>query len=716
MSSRKTTKERLQKALDYLQIGQIDLAEKVYLDCIDDAIENNVIYANLGAICLMKQELKRAVFFLKKALFIQPKDSDALNNLAIAYKELKNYYEAFDYAFKSIRVKPSCSNYYQTLALIYLDSGDIVNSIRYFNKVLELEPNSFKAYSFLGRAFKLQNQYSLAIENYQKALLIRPNHLDSIIGLGNLFRNQFKFELAINYFEKVINIQKDNYKALHGLAITYGLMGFYPKAKLLFEEVLLINPNFESALINLGHIEFRNKCYVKAITLYQQVLSINPLQKSLIIYLLRSKAHICDWSDYSQDISLLENIDSGNNAISPMLFMSFQDKPNLSLSRAKNFFLQNFKRESKEIKKIKKSKIRIAYFSANFNNHPVTLLIRYILKLHNRDEFEVFAYSYSTFEEDEFTWEIRNNVDKYIDIKGLDDLKVLRQVREDSIDIAIDLMGFTTDTRFALFSYRLAPIQISYLGYPGTTGSDAIDYLIADRFLIPESHQRFYSEEVIYLPNTYLAHDDRLIPKGIKKDTLEDFPKDKVIFTSFNANYKISKTIFDVWIEILLTFEESILWIYASNELSKKNLILYAEDNGLNAERLIFSKKVSIESHLNRHQNADVFLDTFCYSSGATAWLSLASGVPIVTLCGNSYTARMSSSLLQAIDMTELITYNLKDYKQLALKLARDKDYLHHVKSKLKMSLEDSSIFNSQLFTKELDNLYKKLYIKHFNT
>tara|TARA_Y100001968_G_scaffold299186_1_gene309618 strand:- start:201 stop:2351 length:2151 start_codon:yes stop_codon:yes gene_type:complete len=715
MSSSKSPKEKIQEAFSSLQSGNLINAEKIYLDCINNGIANNVVYGNLGAIYLIQREWNHAIPYLKQALLLKKDDADALNNLAIAYKEIKDFKLAFEYAFNSIRIHASNPNYHKTLALIYLDSGDIINSIHSLNKVIELNPNSFQAYSLLGNTFKLQKNYFLATKNYQKALLIKSNHLESIIGLGQLSLDQYQFEIAIKYFKKAINIQKNNYKALHGLATTYAVIGNHQKAKLLFKEVLLINPNFEAALINLGHIQFRNNDYLNAIRSYEKAFKINPLQKSLIIHLLTCKANICDWSEYNNEILLFESIDSFDDAISPMLFMSFQDKPDLNLTRSRNFYLQNFKREEKKIIKVKKSKIRIAYFSANFNNHPVTLLIKYILKLHNRDQFEVFAYSYSAFKEDEYTKEIRTNVDKYININRLDDVQAVNIIRGDSIDIAIDLMGYTTDTRFTLFSYRVAPIQISYLGYPGTSGSDCMDYLIADKFLIPESHKRFYSEEILYLSKVYLANDDRLIPKGKENKEENNLPKDKFIFTSFNNNYKITKTIFDTWLDILLAFDESVLWLFASNSLSKNNLLKYAKKKGVSSNRFIFAEKVSIEAHLNRHQSGDVFLDTCYYSSGCTAWFSLAAGVPIVTLCGKSYTARMSSSLLNALNLNELITYNLNDYKKIALKLAEDKDYLFDIKSKLNLSLKDSTIFNSILFAKELDSLFKKVYYKTFN-
>ena len=715
MSSSKSSDEKFQEAFDFLQLGNLNNAEKIYLDLIDNGIENNVIFANLGAISLLRKNWENSILYLKKALFIKKDDANSLNNLAIAYKELKDYPQALEYANKSIKIQDSNPNFHQTLALIYLDCGDVFNSINSLNKVINLEPISPRAFSLLGKAYKIQKNYYLANKNYQKALFIKPNHIDSLIGLGSISIDQYKFQKAIEYFEDVINIQKHNFHALHGLAITYGSIGDHEKAKLFFNKVLSINPDFEEALINIAHIEFRNKNYIEAISFYKRAMNINPLNKELIIYILNCKASICDWSEYKENISLLKSMDAFNQDISPMLFMPFEDNPAYILTRARNFYLKNFKRESQKILKIKKSKIRIAYFSANFNDHPVTLLMKYILKLHDRDKFEVFAYSYSAFEDDKYTKEIRCNVDQFIDIYSLDEIQIVNKVREDSIDIAIDLMGYTADTRFSIFSYRVAPIQISYLGYPGTTGSSSIDYLIADRFLIPESYKKFYSEKIIYLSNCYLAHDDRLIPNIKEKKEIYDLPKDQLIFTTFNTNYKINKNIFDIWMDLLLSFDKSVLWLYASNQLTKNNLLLYAKNKGVNPKRLIFAYKVPIETHINRLLQGHIFLDTCYYSSGATAWFALAAGLPIVTLCGRSYTSRMSSSLLNALGLTELITYNFDDYKQLALKLAKDKDYLNYIKNKLKVAIKNSSLFNSKLFAKELDDLYRKLYVENFN-
>ena len=287
-------------------------------------------------------------------------------------------------------------------------------------------------------------------------------------------------------------------------------------------------------------------------------------------------------------------------------------------------------------------------------------------------------------------------------------------VRKDGIDIAVDLKGFTKNTRLSIFSLRVAPIQISYLGYPGTIGSSCIDYIIADKIVIPEIYKKFYSEKVVYMPDCYQCNDSlRAVSKKIFKKSDLGLNDDNFIFACFNANNKISSEEFDIWMNILKRIDNSILWLYKSNDYSEINLKKESENRGVESSRIIFADRVPNDLHLSRIKCADLFLDTFNYNAHTTASDALWANIPIITRQGKSFSARVCSSLLKSLELDELIVKNNTEYEEKALFIAKNKNYLKKLKFRLNQNKLKSSLFDSEKFTRNLEKLYLKL-IKGF--
>jgi len=309
-----------------------------------------------------------------------------------------------------------------------------------------------------------------------------------------------------------------------------------------------------------------------------------------------------------------------------------------------------------------------------------------------------------------------NSVDVFHDVRAMIDTQVLELARSERLDIAVDLKGYTEGGRVNLFSYGLAPIQISYLGYPGTLGADFIDYIIADPVVIPEDNRRFYSENIIYLPKTYQPNDNRRVIAD-KEFTREEMglPNDGFVFCCFNNNYKISPSEFDVWMRLLGKAEASVLWLLKSNKWSEDNLKREAEARGISGDRLIFAEKLSLAEHLARHRLADLFLDTFNYNAHTTASDALWAGLPVITKLGQGFAARVAGSLLSAVGLRELITENEAEYEALALKLATTPTELAQIKSKLAANRLTEPLFDGEMYTKDLERAYQIAYNRYFN-
>ncbi|ABV50915.1 Predicted O-linked N-acetylglucosamine transferase, SPINDLY family [Prochlorococcus marinus str. MIT 9215] len=566
------------------------------------------------------------------------------------------------------------------LGSIEFQSNNFLEAISYFEraKIIKLK-NQEQIYTFLIYCYGKLKNYSKATELFHESLEKYPRSEKLIFTYAEIAKEKNNFQEFIRLYKEAISINPNNYKALS----------------------------------NLGAVYEKLKEFSNAIETYKKAIEIAPDVSHLKVDYLSSKSFACDWSDEDYKKQILTSVGIVGQAISPFELLPLEDDPQKHLIRAENFFKQRFKKTSKKLKFKPKNKIRIGYFSSDFYRHATMFLMKRIFECHDKTKFEIFIYSFSDYE-DIFTDKLKKNVKKFINITSLSDEEAADIARKDELDIAVDLKGFTKDTRLSIFSLRVAPIQISYLGYPGTIGSSCIDYIIADKVVIPANLKRFYSEKVIYMPNCYQCNDNkRLVSK--KKFQKSDFglSEHNFVFACFNANNKITLVEFNIWMRLLKKVKNSILWLYKSNNYSMMNLKKEAEKQGVQSKRIIFADKMLNEDHLSRIKFADLFLDTFHYNAHTTASDALWAEVPVVTKQGQSFSARVCSSLLTALNLEELITKENFEYENLAYKIASDKSYLMSLRKKLKEEKLTSSLFDSEKFTKDLENIYQELINAH---
>ena len=542
------------------------------------------------------------------------------------------------------------------------------------------EKNHMKAIEYLTKAKSLTKEISLKLFF---------GLVNSYILLKDIKKARFLLDEAIN------NNSKSEFIIFNYAKIEEDLFNFN-KAIKLYEKGLKLDPKNYKALSNLGGLYQKINNYPKAIEVYKKAINFQPDISHLKVSLLISKAFACDWSDIQYTKDLLKKIDSEDQSICPFAIYPFQDDPFKHMKRAEKFFEREYKKEQQNITYNPKNKIRIGYFSADFYKHATMFLMRRIFELHDKNKFEIFIYSCSN-KQDIFTEELKNNVKKFINITNISDEEAANIVRKDEIDIAIDLKGYTKNTRLSIFSLRVAPIQISYLGYPGTLGADCIDYIIADKVVIPDSYKKFYSEKILYLPDCYQCNDrERLVSKKIFKKRDIGLSEDDFVFSCFNANNKISPIEFDIWMNLLKRVKNSFLWLYKSNDYSVINLKKESEKRGVESKRIIFADRIPNEEHLSRIRCADLFLDTFNVNAHTTASDCLWAGVPIITKQGKSFSARVCSSLLTAINLEELIVKDNAEYEEKAFKIATNSDYLKKLKNRLNRNKFNSSLFDSK--------------------
>jgi protein O-GlcNAc transferase len=359
-------------------------------------------------------------------------------------------------------------------------------------------------------------------------------------------------------------------------------------------------------------------------------------------------------------------------------------------------------------------RIRIAYLSADFQNHPTAYLAAGWFEAHDRSRFETIAVSFGPDTNDDMRQRLRGVFERFIDAQSLTNRQIAERLRALEIDIAVDLKGYTTNSRAGIFALRPAPIQVGYLGYPGTMAASYMDYILADEVVIPSDHAPFYTEKIVWLPGTYQVNDRaRRISDQTPSRAELSLPDEGFVFCCFNNSYKIRPAIFDIWMRLLRQVEGSVLWLFEENGSAAQNLRLEAERRGVAPERLVFAPHVPAAEHLARHRHADLTLDTLPYNAHTTASDSLWAGVPVLTCLGTTFAGRVAASLLKAIGLPELITTSLEDYEALALRIAREPDLRAALKQKLARNRDTFPLFDTARFTRHTEAAYTTMWERH---
>jgi len=625
--------------------------------------------------------------------------------------------EALETYLKILPEQKNNSKLNYLIGVIYLQSKKFELAVDFFEKTINLDKNNLGAYNNLGASLQQLRRFEQAVKVYEKVLSLKPDFTDALNNLATCFANLKKYDQAISYFEKILKINKNNSVVYNNLGNIYKELNQHKKSIENYNKALEINPNYHLTYLNLGDTLIELKDYNGALINYKNLIKLSPKHHFIEGKILHTNMQICNWENYVNDLkNLFQSLEKHEKIIDPFSIVSLTEKADHQ-KRASEIF-SNYKFPTQLENKINSDKnnlkTRLGYFSPDFCDHPVLHLIFDVFKNHNKNKFEIFAFSFGPRKKDEMTKQVKKYFNKFIDINDKSDEEVAMLSRKMGIDIAIDLCGFTNFNRAGIFSQRAAPLQVNFLGYPGTMGSTFIDYLIADRIVIPEDQKLNYSENIAYLPNCYQPN---MAVKNISKTKItrneEGLPVDAFVFCNFNSNYKITPEIFEVWMNILKNVSNSVLWLLETNNESSKNIIKEAKKNNINENRIIFAKHLPNKDHLKRIELADIFLDTFPYSAHTTASDFVRVGIPLITLKGESFASRVASSILNQVNLNELVTKNKNEYQELAISIGMDNEKLKNLKEKLKGSISDSNLFNSVLYTKHLEDLFINLSKKN---
>ncbi len=604
-------------------------------------------------------------------------------------------------------------------ALEHQNSGDATEAKRLFKEVLDLQPTNFAALYSLAVLASQQEEHNEALDWIRKAIATGQNYAPAFFVEAVVLQALGRFDESLVSYEQAVAVDPHYESAMINRSNLYYEVKQHVKALESFAEVLKVNPNSDKALAGQGIILTEMNKFDMAIPLFERLLEVNPEFEYGQGLLLHAEQHCCDWRRFKESRESIEHgVHAGQRVCKTLPFMSFSNSPDDLLHCVKIFATHMFPPRSKHLwqgEKYQHDKIRLAYVSPDFREHPVGHLMAGVIEHHDKSQFETIAISLGIDDKGSLRQRFETAFSQFIDVRGKKSWEIAELIRSLEVDILVDLAGYTADSRTDVFAYRPAPIQVNYLGYPGSLGVDYLDYILADRVVIPEEHQAFYSEKVAYLPHAYLPTDSNLkIAERTPSRKEMGLPETGVVFCSFNHDYKINPPMFDVWMRLLDQVPGSVLWLMKLNEPAQHNLRREAEQRGIDPDRLIFATRVPlVEDHLARYRLADMFLDTTPYNAHTTASDCLRLGLPVVTYLGNTFSGRVAASLLQAIGLPELITHSFAEYEALALQLARDSALLASIKAKLLENQKTYPLFKTDVFCQNLEQVFGKMMDAH---
>ena len=654
--------------------GENNIYKKPNKIFVDPSIEEIIDYAINAQ---LKGNLEEAIKCYKYCIDKGINDSRVLCNYGLILVKLGELENAQLMMEKSIEISPNDTLSYNNLSGILQELGKYNEAEAILNKSLEIDNKNSITYSNLGTVLLYQGKLDRAELILKKSLAINPNEGNSYLSLGVVMRLLGKTKEAVEFTNKAIDIQ----------------------------------PNNDAAYCNLGDLFMISSEYKKAITTFEKALNLNNNNSSAKFGLIICKGHICDWSNYNVNNYWINNLGIIGKPLNPYPFLLYDDNPINHLKRSKKYAKKIFsKKEIVDFQKKKEGKIKIGYFSEDFKDHAVTHMITSLLELHDKNIFEIFLYSF-TIKEDFYTNKLKNLGCIFKDIKDFNEPQTIELVRSDNLNIAIDLMGYTGNNRYFIFRNRIAPIQINYLGFPGTMGSKFYDYIIGDKLIIPKKDERFYTEKVLRLKNYFPPNTCGAMISPEVSFSRKDFriPDNAFIFTCFNDNKKITPKEFDIWMNLLYEIKDSILWLSKSNNFSVINLKRAAEKRNINPDRIIFAERLKKkEEHLARYKISDLGLDTFNYNGHTTTSDALWTGLPVLTKTGKSFASRVAASILNSFDLNDLITSTEKEYEERALYLAQNRNEIIKFKKQLK-TMNNEILLKSEIYAREIENLYMKI-------
>jgi protein O-GlcNAc transferase len=635
-------------------------------------------------------------------------------------------------------------------ALALHQKGDLEDAGSLYEDALRLDPHCFEARSMLGRVRLSQGRVHDATAELEKALVLKPDSLETLCSLGNALAAAQRYDEAVACYNGALSIRPDYFDALNNRGNTLSAVALHHEAIASYDAAVAVHPQHPAPYFNRGLARFalhqraeaiadfdavlaRDPGHAEALQVrghalrilrrdeeaaasYNEAVRRDPSLKYAMGDALHARMQLCDWTDHESALQrMLDGVKEGRPVAVPFVLLTLSDDPQAQLACATRYAQINHSLAPVPFGTTRRSgprKIRLAYLSAKFHNHAGARLIAELLELHDRERFDLFGVSFGPkVAGDRMVERLESCFREFIDVRTLGDSDIVELIRARGVDIAVDLVGYGENARTNIFALRAAPVQVSFLGYPGTMGAPFIDYIVGDEVVIPRGYEHYYSEQVVRLAATYQVNDSKKRISERTPSRIElGLPEQGFVFCSFNNAFKITPTVFDVWMRLLRNVQGSVLWLLRGNPTAEANLRREAQIRGVDPERLVFAPRMGAEDHLARYRVADLFVDTFPCNAHVTASDALWVGLPFLTCVGRSFASRVAASLLCAMNLEELVTDSLKEYERRALELASNRALLQQIRERIAKNRRTTPLFDTNRFREQIESAYIAMY------
>jgi protein O-GlcNAc transferase len=597
-------------------------------------------------------------------------------------------------------------------------NGRISEAEELYRKIISADPKNFDALHMLGIVCSGNGKNQDADKFFRAAVAIDPGFPPCHVNYGFYLLKQKRLDEAVASFDQALALFPNFAEAWLGRGNALRELRRVNDAFAAYGKAIALRPNLAEAHAGSGNMLSGLQRYDEAIIAYDKALTLNPNLEFVESERFHCKLRICDWKNYSAERQhLLAGAKDNKIQSQPFEFLNISSSPREQLACAKSWVAKKYPESDTPMWRgeiYKHDRIRVAYVSADFREHATSHLTAGMFESHDKSRFEITAIAFGADDKSEMRERLKNSFEQFIDAETWKDDKIASTIKDAQIDILIDLKGFTQNARTGIFARRPAPIQVNYLGYPGTMGADYIDYLIADQAVVPQSHQADFAEKLVYLPNSYQVNDTkRTISEKSLTRAEYGLPEMAFVFCSFNNSYKIVPHMFDSWMRILERATNSVLWLLEDNAKAVLNLKREAESRGIRPERLVFARRMPLADHLARQKCADLFLDTLPVNAHTTASDALWAGLPVLTQIGETFAGRVAASVLTAIDLPELIASTPQAYEAMAIELVAHPERLATIKSKLERNRLTTPLFDTQRFTRHIEAAYTAMYQRY---
>ncbi|MBM3492619.1 MAG: tetratricopeptide repeat protein [Alphaproteobacteria bacterium] len=689
------------------------------ISCLRELLARSPAHAaawhNLGlGLCQLGQFAEGLAGF-ERALALLPGHAGLHSDRGNALAALGRHEAAAASFERAVALAPDNAGAHNNLGVTLIDLRRHEEALASFVTATRLRPDYAEAWSNTGGALHQLRRHDEALAAFDRAIALNPGHAEAHCNRAGTLQALRRHAEALAACERALALNPGYVEAHVGSGLALAALGHHDEAIASYDRAIAARPGFAPAHSNRAQALFRQARFADSARAYATALRLDPNLRHVPGHLIHALQQACAWDELApHQAAIASRLGQDPGAVAPFPSMAILDEPALHRRAAEACCAEEFPaRETLASvgRRPPRGRIKLAYVSGDFHDHAVPRLAAGLFERHRREEFEILGLSVGPAADDDMRRRLASSFELFVDGRNETDRAIAETLLRHEVDIAVDLSGYTAESRPEIFSHRPAPVQVSYLGYPGTLGAPYIDYIIGDPVVTPFAHAGFFTEKIVQLPDSYQVNDRTRAIAGETPSRPElGLPENGFVFCCFNGLYKITPEMFDIWMRLLQRVDGSVLWLFHGNPEAEANLRREARRRGVAPERLVFAPRLDPARHLARHRRADLFLDTLPYNAHTTASDALWAGLPVVTCPGRAFAGRVAASLLTAVGLPELVSGSLADYEALALRLATDPAALAAVRAKLEANRLTTALFDTDRFTRHIESAYRTMH------